>query len=256
MTARIGFVGTGHIAAPMARALARDGHAVVVSERNAEMATELAALFETITVRPTQGVVDACDTVFLCLRPHLAEEVVSELEFHAGQRVVSVMAGVSAADLARWCAPASDISIMIPLGFVEQGGCPLAVYPGGDAIAPLFGARNPVVAVSSESALNSHFAICALVPGILAMLEAGERWLAARGGDPDDAALYTTQLVAGFLDAMGKQAGCLTAEKEALATPGTLSRMMVEGLDGGGAIVALTAALDTIEARLNPTRRG
>jgi len=251
VTGPVGFIGTGHIAAPMARALARDGHSVVVSERNEAIAAELSAAFETITARPNQDVVDASDTVFLCLRPHLAENVVAGLRFRPGQRVVSVMAGIAVADLARWCAPASDISIMIPLGFLEKGGCPLAVYPTGDTVAPLFGAKNPVVAVASEAALNSHFAICALVPGVLALLETGACWLAEKGGDSDDAALYTTQLVAGFLSAMGKEAGCLRAEKEALATPGTLSLMMVEGLSDGGAKAALTDTLDTIDARLN-----
>ena len=251
MTGRIGFIGTGHIAAPMARTLARDGHSVVVSERNEAIAAELSAAFETITAQPNQDVVDACDTVFLCLRPHLAESVVAGLRFRPGQRIVSVMAGISAADLARWCTPARDISIMIPLGFLEKGGCPLAIYPTGDAIEPLFGNMNPVVAVASEAALNSHFAACALVPGILAMLETGAGWLAAKGGDRDDAALFTTQLVAGFLSAMGKEAGCLKAEKEALATPGTLSLMMVEGLSDGGATTALTDTLDAIDARLN-----
>ena len=161
---------TRHIAAPMARALARDGHQVVVSERNAAVAARLADAFETLSVAPNQAVVDACDTVFLCLRPALAQTVLPGLDFWPGQRIVSVMAGVQAADLAAWCAPATDISIMIPLGFLEQGGCPLAVYPNGAAITPLFGARNPVVDVPTESALNSHFAICALVPGLLAML--------------------------------------------------------------------------------------
>jgi pyrroline-5-carboxylate reductase len=250
MTGSIGFIGTGHIATPMARVLARDGHDVVVSERSERVAA-LAGAFQTISVAPNQGVVDACDTEFLCLRPHLAESVVAGLRFRPGQRIVSVMAGISAADLTRWCAPATDISIMIPLGFLEQGGCPLAVYPGGASTAPLFGDRNPVIAVASEAALNSHFAICALVPGMLAMLETGANWLAAKGGNRDDAALYTTQLVAGFLNAMGRQAGCLKAEKEALATPGTLSLMMVDGLERGGAIAALTSALDAIDARLN-----
>jgi len=256
MTAPIGFIGTGHIAAPMARALARDGHKVVVSERNADMAAELAAAFKQISVAPNQGVLDACDTVFLCLRPHLAEAVLKGLRFRPGQRIVSVMAGVSAADLAACCAPATDISIMIPLGFLEQGGCPLAVYPNGAAVAPLFGARNPVVDVASETTLNSHFAICAMVPGLLAMLETGADWLTARGADPDAAALYTTQLAAGFLTAMGKQAGTLRAEKEALATPGTISLMMVDGLSHGGAIDALTETLNAIDARLTPNAQG
>jgi pyrroline-5-carboxylate reductase len=251
MTGSIGFIGTGHIAAPMARALAKGGHDVVVSERSETVAAALAGAFQTISVAPNQGVVDASDTVFLCLRPQMAESIVAGLRFRPGQRIVSVMAGIAAADLARWCAPATEISIMIPLGFLEAGGCPLAVYPNGAAITPLFGDKNPVVAVASEAALNSHFAICALVPGILAMLETGADWLAAKAGNPDDAALYTTQLVAGFLNAMGRQAGCLKAEKEALATSGTLSLMMVEGLAEGGANRALTSALDAIDARLN-----
>jgi len=253
MSGRIGFIGTGHIAAPMARALARDGQSVVVSERNAAIAAELVAAFEAISTLPNQGVVDTCDTVFLCLRPQLAESVISGLQFRADQRIVSVMAGIPAADLARWCAPAREISIMIPLGFLEQGGCPLAVYPTGDTITALFGEKNPVVAVTSEAALNSHFAICALVPGVLGMLETGAGWLAGKGGDPDDAALYTTQLVAGFLNAMGREAECLQAERDALATPGTLSLMMVDGLAKGGANIALRAALNSIDARLNST---
>ena len=108
-----------------------------------------------------------------------------------------------------------------------------------------------MVSVASEAALNSHFAICALVPGVLALLETGACWLAEKGGDNDDAALFTKQLVAGFLSAMGKEAGCLKAEKDALATPGTLSLMMVEGLSDGGATAALTDTLDAIDARLN-----
>ncbi|MEM8598209.1 MAG: NAD(P)-binding domain-containing protein, partial [Pseudomonadota bacterium] len=163
----IGFIGTGHIAAPMARALARHGHRVWVSERNAETAAALAASHHGITVGPNQGVVDAADTVFLCLRPPLAAEVVAPLRFRADQRIVSVMAGVPMADLAAWCAPATDISITIPLGFLETGGCPLAVYPHGRTLEPLFGAVNPVIEVASEAALNAHFAVCAMVPGLL-----------------------------------------------------------------------------------------
>ena len=248
---RIGFLGTGHIAAPMARALARDGHEIVVSHRNEKVSTVLARDTANVRRAENQSVIDETDIVFLCIRPHLAEKVIAPLTFREGQQIVSVMAGVPAAALADWCAPATDISITIPLGFVEAGGCPLAVYPRAAPLEALFGARNPIFPVSSEAALNSHFAICALVPGLLAMLETGADWLAKETGDPNGAERYTTQIMAGFLNAMAQGAGRLKAEKDALATEGTISLMMVEALEDGATGKA-RAAMEAIGRRLDP----
>ena len=68
----VGFIGTGHIAAPMARALARDGHQVFVSDRNAEIAAALVAGDPQIRAMANQAVLDRAEIVFLCLRPHVA----------------------------------------------------------------------------------------------------------------------------------------------------------------------------------------
>ncbi len=90
---RIGFIGTGHIAAPMARFLARTGHDIVVSERNADVAATLEETCGAI-VAPNQKVLDSAEIVFLCLRPQIARAVLSGLTFRPEQRVVSVMAGL------------------------------------------------------------------------------------------------------------------------------------------------------------------
>ena len=251
---RIGFIGTGHIAAPMARALARDGHQVIVSGRNAEVAAALAADFANITMADNQAVVDGADIVFLCLRPPVAPAVLSELEFRADHQVVSVMSGVSMDALQGLCAPATDICMSIPLGYLEAGGCPLAVFPHGDVLSPLFGAANPIIPVASEAALNQHFAICAFVPGVLDLMATAAGWLGDKTGDQDAAAHYTAQIVAGFLAAMPREkAGRLEYERDALATEGTLSLQMVSGLRtraDGDAHDALIAALDGIKERL------
>ena len=250
--ARIGFIGTGQIAAPMIRTLARDGHACCVSRRSEALSSALETECANVTAAENQAVVDESDIVFLCIRPHLAHEVIEPLSFRAGQQIVSVMAGVSMADLMTLCAPAADISMTIPLGYLEAGGCPLAVYPTAEPLEAHFGKANPVIPVSSEDALNSHFAVCAMVPGMLAMREAGAGWLAQRTDDPDAAERYTTELMAGFLAAMDKGAGRLGTEKNELATDGTLSLMMVEALEQGGARDAMTGARDAIERRLTP----
>ncbi|GHG81546.1 NAD(P)-binding domain-containing protein [Pseudodonghicola xiamenensis] len=247
---RIGFLGTGHIAAPMVRFLARTGHDITVSDRNAEIAAALEA-GHGVAVAPNQKVVDGSEVVFLCLRPHLAEEVLQDIRFHPGQRIVSVMAGISLDRLKTLCAPAGDITITIPLGFLEQGGCPLPAYPSSDILDRLFEPENTVFEVPDERALNMHFAICAMVPGLLDLMATGAEWLGHETGEPEKAEFYTTQLFSGFLAAMTRKPGALACKRDALATQGTISLQMTEGLQAGGVHTALTQTLDAIRDRLN-----
>ncbi|MDA7428160.1 NAD(P)-binding domain-containing protein [Primorskyibacter aestuariivivens] len=243
---RIGFIGTGHIAAPMVRHLAAQGHEIIVTRRNETVSAVLARDVGVAVAEP-QAVVDACDIVFLCLRPHIAEDVLSGLSFRAEQQIVSVMAAVPRDRLAAFCAPAADYVQTIPLGFLEQGGCPLAAYGNDRLLSDLFAPENPVVPVASEEALNAHFAICAMVPGVLDLMNSGADWLGAQTGDRQAAEFFTTQLLAGFLNSMK---GSLAEERDALATDGTLSLQMTDGLRTGGAHEALTTTLAAIGARL------
>lgn len=246
---KIGFVGTGHIAAPMVRFLVAKGHRIVVSDRNAGVAAALAASHG-VAVADNQAVLDGAEVVFLCLRPAVAAEVVGGLAFRADHRVVSVMAGITLERLRALCAPATDICMTIPLGYLEAGGCPLAACPTAGLLSDLFAPENPVIEVPAEPAFISHFAICAMVPGILDLLATGAEWLAAETGDAEGAELYTAQLMAGFLSAMEKGAGSLARERDALATEGTISLQMTSFLRRGGVHETLREALGAIGARL------
>ncbi|MCC1492860.1 NAD(P)-binding domain-containing protein [Cognatishimia sp. F0-27] len=247
----IGFIGTGHIAAPMARFLARKGHRVVVTKRNAAVSEALKAEIGA-EITDAQGVLDCCETVFLCLRPHVADTVLGALTFSEEHKLVSVMAGVARDRLNGLCAPARQIVQTIPLGFLEQGGCPLAAFGDIDMLARLFEPENPIVAVADEAALNAHFAVCAMVPGLLDLMAGTAAWLETRTGDAAGATLFTTQMMAGFLAAMDKAPGALARERDALSTEGTLSLTMVETLRGLGADRAMIAGLDAVNRRLEP----
>lgn len=249
---RIGFVGTGHIAAPMARHLAAKGHVIHVTRRSDAVSGHLAR-DHGAQVGEAQDVVDQSDIVILCLRPHVATKVIEGLRFRPQQQIISVMAGITADTLERLCAPATDFVQTIPLGFIEQGGCPLPAFGNDALLASLFAPENPVIKVPSEAALNAHFAICAMVPGLLDLMATGADWLGTQTGDAAGAEFYTAQLVAGFLAATGTEnAGGLARERDALATEGTLSLQMVQGLAKGGAHKALTDALTAIGKRLEP----
>ncbi|KIC46855.1 pyrroline-5-carboxylate reductase [Ruegeria sp. ANG-S4] len=247
---RIGFLGTGHIAAPIARLMSAKGHDITVSRRNTQVSAQLQAELG-VTVAEPQEVIDASDILFLCLRPQIVADVLAPLVFRADQQIVSVMAAVSTEQLRELCAPAADFVQTIPLGFLQSGGCPLAAYGNDKLLANLFEPENAVVTVADEAVLNAHFAICAMVPGVLDLMATGSDWLASQTGDAASAEFYTTQLISGFLAAMDKgDAGRLATERDALATDGTLSLQMTETLQTEGAHDVLRAALTAIGKRL------
>ncbi len=248
---RIGFIGTGHIAAPMVRFLHRKGHEITVTERNAKISAALQTELS-IAVTNAQVVIDSSDIVVLSLRPHVAHNILADLTFRADQKILSVMAGVDRADLEKLCAPVNEFVQTIPLGYLEHGGCPLAAFGDDQMLAGLFEPENPVIKVRTEAALNAHFAICAMVPGILDLMATGSAWLGEATGDNDAAEHYTTQLVAGFLNAIEKgKAGRLIEERDALATEGTLSLQMTDGLREAKVHEALNATLNAIGERLS-----
>lgn len=251
---KIGFLGTGHIAAPMARALARDGHSVTVSRRNADVASALVGAGLGITNADNQTVVDASDIVFLCLRPAVWHAIVAPLRFRADQQIVSVMAGVALSDIAAACAPAQRLSVTIPYGYIENGGCPLPVAGDPAALRALFGGSNPILPQQSEDALRHHFAASTLTTAVLSLLIPARDWLAAQTGDTTAAEVYVTALVSGFLADLPKDgSGQLDAARAALATPDTLNLQMLDGLSDAGAFDTLPDILTRISDSMRKT---
>lgn len=243
----IGFIGTGDIAAPMVRFLARKGHPILVSERNAKIAQSLAEAFDTVGIAPNQDVLDQADIVFLCVRPYQAAAALAPLRFRADQTLISVMAGVAMADLADLCAPATDIAMTIPLAFLERGGCPLPVYPDCPTLRALFAPDNVVLAQDSEAQLNRHFAASAVLGTMMDFLDQAGDWL---GGD-ENAQTYVAMLAAGALRDVPKTGlGNLAHARDALATEGTLNLQLVTHLRQAGLQDDLKQGLDALAARL------
>lgn len=231
---RIGFIGAGHIAAPMARFLAQKGHEILVSERGADVAANLAATVGA-KVLPNQAVIDGSDIVFLCLRPAVWDAIIVPLTFGAGQQVISVMSGVSLAELLGAVSPAKDVSITIPIGFLENGGCPLPAFPSSEPLRSLFSPENPVIELSQESQIADHFAASALLSAALTMMKDGSDWLAEQTGNAEGADTYVASLVAGFMRDVPKDGqGRILQARSALASPETLNRAVVDAMEGAG----------------------
>lgn len=247
----IGFIGTGTIAEPMIRGLAGRGHRIAVSRRSEQISAALEADIAEVTAMDNQAVVDASDDVYLCLMADAAEDALAALTFRPGQRIVSAMLGVDLAALRRLCAPAADIAITIPLGFIRSGGCPLPVYPESAMLTAHFGARNTVIPLADEAALAPHFAATALCSTVFDQLRVGAGWLGGVTGDPAAAESYVVSLLSGFLagvPADGK--GRIDEALSSLDTEGGLNQTLREHMRAGGVNERLTGGLDGFRARL------
>ncbi len=241
---KVGFLGTGHIASHMARAVARDGHEVIVSRRNEAVSAELVASGLGIRVAENHDLVAEADTVFLCLRPAVWREVCGALPWRDDLEVVSVMAGVPMAELEVVCAPAEEISVTIPFASMEHGNTPLPVLGDATVLTRYFGVKNPILPVADEGNFLKHYAACTTVVGAMGLLAAGGSWLAQQTGEPD---AYLGPLAASFLTNLHANGPVdLGSEAARLASPNTLSLIMMEGLSETGAFAQLPEILNKI----------
>jgi len=247
---RVGFIGTGEIAAAMVHGLAGRGHDILISERNAVMAATLAKAIPEVTVASNADVVAGSDVVFLCLMADVARDVLPGLTFRADQAVISVMVDVPLAELQQLCAPANDIALTIPLSAVATGGSMLPVYPVSDALTTLFGATDTVFAVKSEHALNAHFAGTALSAPFLDLMRTGAQWLGRETKDTAAAEAYVRGIFAGFMNQMAQDDVGFDPLLKALATEGGLNDSLKSHIRNAGTHQALEAGLDALKPRL------
>ena len=247
---RVGFIGTGEIAAAMVAGLSGRGHDLIVSQRNSQMAANLAAEFSDVRVAANADVVAGSDVVFLCLMADVARDVLAALPWRGDQAVISVMVDVPLAELAQLCAPASDIALTIPLSAVATGRSVLPCHPDSDALRALFGESDTIIAVPSEAGLNAHFAASALSAPLLDLMQTGATWLAAQTGDAKGAETYVAGVFAGFLRQMSVQGADFDQLLEGLATEGGLNATIKRQMADAGAPDALIAGLDGLKTRL------
>jgi len=245
--ARVGFIGTGEIASLMVQGLAGQGHEILVSNRNAEVAARLALTHPEVRVATNAQVVEGADIVILCLLARVADEALTGLPFRAGQSVISVMVDVGLARLQKLCAPATDIAITIPLPPIAVGGCPLPVFPASVALEQLFGARNMVFPVRDEVALNAHFGATAYCSPFLAQMLAASDWLAGFTGDKALAEAYLIGVIRGYLPEHPAE-NHLGASLQSLSTEGGLNATLRAAMNGAN--VELRAGLDGFRGRL------
>jgi pyrroline-5-carboxylate reductase len=244
---RLGFIGTGDITRAMVRGLRGQGHQILISPRNATIAAALVAEVEGVAIAPNEDVVAGSDVVFLCLLARVAVDVLPGLPFRADHRILSVMVDAPLAKLRHLCAPATDIALTIPLPPIAKGGCPLPVYPASPTLEALFGARNPVITLTSEAALAAHLAVSGISATMLDQLLTAADWLAGHTGDPAAAEAYVAAMIRAYLPERAT-GGELSGALRNLSTEGGLNATLRAAM--AGAKADMTQGLNGFSARL------
>ncbi|NKB76655.1 MAG: hypothetical protein GKR96_06295 [Gammaproteobacteria bacterium] len=250
---RIGFLGCGKISEPMVRSLARQfpNSKILVSKRSAHISSRLSHEFTNVTTETNQAIIDGSDIVFLSLLADIARDELLKLNFCPEQVVISVMAGITLAEVSELIAPAINPCVTIPLPFIETGNCPLPVFPASKALEMLFGEENAVITVDEESAIGPHFAATAILSTTMSMLNTVSQWLAENTGDETKSETYVASLLSGYLGALEKDGQQrFTEAMQDLSTKGGLNTQLLLHNKEGGVFKHVKTGLDDLGERL------
>lgn len=238
----IGILGTGSIASALVEGIAPDGHRITVSERSATRAARLAGMFANVRVAPNQEVLDTSEVVFLGLLAAAAPKVLKGLRFRPDQRIISLMAGATLAELAPLVAPARAVAIALPFPGIAEGGSPVLLMGEDEPARTILGARNPIFVMQTAQELQAYLCAQAVLSPAVALVGETAGWLGARVENAAQAEAFLRTLIGTSL--LGSAVAPLL---QALDTPGGYNQRLRAHMQGHGMGAALISGLDALE---------
>lgn len=252
---KLGFIGTGVITEAIVTGLLSAEYPVagiIVSERSREVSTRLAATSDRVRVTAdNQEIADQADVVFLAVLPQVAERVLRPIRFRDGQKVVSLIATMTHERLHSWIGDGVEITRAIPLPAVAERRGVTVIYPASGQISNLFSCLGTAVTADSIAEFDAYAAASALMGTYFGVLETATGWLCAQGCAEQDAQAYLTGVFLGLARRAEQDTGSSFSKlRVAHSTAGGLNEQMYGEFTGSGGTSALTAALDSVAARL------
>ena len=239
---RIGFVGSGNMAAALARGW---GEPVLCTDSGSGRAQALAEELGGEAVASNAELAERAEIVVLAHKPQQLQEVAEEVAPHA-KRVVSLLAGTSLEDL-RTAFPGVPVARVEPNTPVElrRGVCILATESDdSDEIRELFERVGTVVELA-EKQMTVAAACSGVGPAYFALVQ--EAWVdaAVRGGIP---AARAGELVRGTMAgtaALLETTDTLTLRR-GVTSPGGATARGLAALEAGGLRAAFAEAMDAV----------
>ncbi len=195
----LGVVGTGQFASYFIAALRRGGYdgKVLLSPRNADIASTLARNHGCVVAASTDEVLAGADVVLVSVRPEHAEVALANLRWEHRHTVLSAMAGIRLDDLQALLPGVGDLHLIMPGSYIEIAPGPIPLYPPAPALMPLLSCAGNVVALPNEAAFNTAIVSLCASTWIYDLAHALAAELALHGLEPDAARALTLGNIAG-----------------------------------------------------------
>lgn len=247
---RVGILGVGYLGECLVEGLALSDTPMLLSPRSADRVAALAARHACVSVAADNAeVVAESDLVFLAVKPADIARVAQGLPWRAGQRAVSIAAGIRLQTIAEAVAPAKAFRAM-PIAASRIARSPTAFHPpdkGAETVLARLGSAHPIETEAEFETAGVFGAFYALTYAYVG--EAAD-WAAANGLEGGAARALAARMAeaaaAAILQAPAARPQQLLDD---LMTEGGITEAGLEVLQATGALPRWSEALDASLAR-------
>lgn len=240
---KLGVLGTGTIATAVVHGIADDGHEIAISPRNKDNAAGLAARYANVTIYENQAVIDKSDVIFLGLMPDVANSILPELTFKAGQIIVSFIADLTLEEIGAMVSPASAEALMLPFPNIASGGSVIPMIGEAETVEAIFGKTNSLTVLNNQAEMDAILCAQAVLSPAAKLIKDAALWLEDNGVEMARGEPFLRKLVASNL------AETATPELlEALNTEGGYNQRLRQYMDAEGMPQKLIAGLEELKS--------
>lgn len=241
----VGFVGSGNMAAAMARGWAGEFERMLFSDSGSGRAAALAAELDGM-VAPNAEIAERADLLILAVKPAALDAVAPELA--AARSVVSVLGATSLERLIAAFPNAEVLRLMPNVGVEVRRGVLCIAGEASAEVRAMLGLLGHVVELPDEE-MDEATAIMGCAPAYLALaVEALADAGAAAGLDAELARELVVETTAGTAELL--RARHPADIRKAVASPGGSTEAGLEALDREGARGAFEAAVEASLERM------
>jgi pyrroline-5-carboxylate reductase len=246
----VGFIGVGSITAAVVNGLCSKQAipTIHLSPRSEDVSKALAAKFSNVH-RATSNVevISKSQIVVLAMRPEQLKAALSGLTFRPDQTVVSFVATVTLAEIAKLVAPASQVCRVTPLTFIEKRRGPIVMAPALASVNTLFDGLGDVLVAETEEHMMAFGCAASLLSTFLELEHTVAQWLVATGVKPTVASQYVRSMFAGLANsAQETQNMALMTMAENNETPSGLNERVRVALRNAGMFTRVESVLSEL----------
>lgn len=220
----LGILGVGHLASYVVAGLrhAGDSRKIILSPRNAEVASRLAIQYSCEIAASNQDLVDHSDIVLLSVPPKQANLLLENLQFRPGQCVLTAMAGISTHQLQSIPSLGKTrLFRTLPLVCSAKGISPVPLYPFDQNIHSLLSQLGEVFSIQNESVFDVVTVHGIMHGWVYYWLDEIVRWTVRQGIEPVQAEIMVKRIVKSAIEFSDVQDESLKEIADSIAGPDT-----------------------------------